>query len=35
MTSILTSPSWALFGLFGITFLILGRKKKPLIGYAR
>jgi hypothetical protein len=35
MTSILTSPSWALFGLFAITFLILGRKKKPLIGYAR
>ena len=35
MTSILASPSWALLGFFGILFLILGRKKKPLIGYAR
>ena len=27
--------AWALLGLFGILLLILGRKKKPLIGYAR
>jgi hypothetical protein len=35
MTSILASPSWALLGFLGVLFLILGRKKKPLIGYAR
>jgi hypothetical protein len=35
MVSILAAPAWALLGLFGILLLILGRKKKPLIGYAR
>jgi hypothetical protein len=35
MVSILALPAWALLGLFGILLLILGRKKKPLIGYAR
>jgi hypothetical protein len=35
MTSILAAPSWALLGFFGILFLIFGRRKKPLIGYAR
>jgi hypothetical protein len=33
--TILAAPSWSLFGIFGILFLLLGRKKKPLIGYAR
>jgi hypothetical protein len=32
---ILAAPSWGLLGFFGILFLVLGRKKKPLIGYAR
>lgn len=32
---ILGAPSWALLGLFGILCLLLGRRKKPLIGYAR
>jgi hypothetical protein len=32
---ILAAPSWSLLGIFGILFLLLGRKKKPLIGYAR
>lgn len=35
MVSILAAPSWGLLGFFGILFLVLGRKKKPLIGYAR
>ena len=33
--AILAAPSWGLLGIFGILFLLLGRKKKPLIGYAR
>jgi hypothetical protein len=31
----LTWPAWSLLGCLGILFLLLGRKKKPLIGYAR
>ena len=35
MVAILAAPSWSLLGGFGILLLLLGRKKKPLIGYAR
>jgi len=35
MVSILVAPASAFFGFFGILFLIVGRKKKPLIGYVR
>ena len=35
MLSILAAPSWSLLGVIGILFVLLGRKKKPLIGYAR
>jgi hypothetical protein len=35
MVSILAAPSWALIGVLGILFMLLGRKKKPLIGYER
>jgi len=35
MVAILAAPSWSLLGVLGIFFLLLGRKKKPLIGYAR
>jgi hypothetical protein len=35
MVTILAAPSWGLLAVFGILFLMLGRKKKPLIGYAR
>jgi hypothetical protein len=35
MVAILAAPSWGLLGFFGILFLVIGRKKKPLIGYAR
>ena len=32
---ILAAPSWALLGGFGILLLVLGRRKKPLIGFER
>ena len=35
MLSLLAAPSWSVLGIFGIIFVLLGRKKKPLIGYAR
>lgn len=35
MVSILAAPSWGLLGGFGVLLLLLGRRKKPLIGYAR
>jgi hypothetical protein len=31
----LTAPSWAVLGLAGILLILMGRKKRPLIGYAR
>jgi hypothetical protein len=34
-TGFLNTPSWAVIGLLGIVFIILGRKRRPLIGYAR
>ncbi len=35
MIAILAAPSWGLLGAFGILLLLFGRRKKPLIGYAR
>ena len=35
MDQILAAPSWALLGCFGILLLVLGRRKKPLIGFER
>lgn len=35
LVGILAAPSWGLLGGFGILLLLLGRRKKPLIGYAR
>ena len=35
MLSLLAAPSWSVLGILGIIFVLLGRKKKPLIGYAR
>ncbi|MGH6683625.1 MAG: hypothetical protein ACRECA_06820 [Pseudolabrys sp.] len=35
MLSILSAPSWALLGILGIIFILLGRRRRPLIGYAR
>ena len=34
-TAFLNTPSWAVLGLLGVVFIILGRKRRPLIGYAR
>lgn len=31
----LNAPSWAVFGILGIILILLGRKRRPLIGYAR
>jgi hypothetical protein len=35
MLNILVSPTWAVFGVLGILFILLGRRKRALIGYAR
>ena len=33
--AVLAAPSWSLLGGFGILLILLGRRKKPLIGYER
>lgn len=33
--SLLAAPAWSLLGAIGILLLFLGRKRRPLIGYAR
>jgi hypothetical protein len=33
--SILEQPTWLVLGVAGAVMVVLGRKKKPLIGYAR
>jgi hypothetical protein len=33
--TILEQPTWLVFGVIGALLVLLGRKKKPLIGYAR
>ncbi len=35
MVSILAAPACSLLGFFGIVFILLGRRRKPLIGYVR
>jgi len=32
---VLEQPSWLVLAILGIVLIVLGRKKKPLIGYAR
>jgi hypothetical protein len=32
---ILNQPTWVVLGVLGMLLMLLGRKKKPLIGYAR
>ena len=34
-TYFLNAPSWAVLGILGIILILLGRKRRPLIGYAR
>jgi len=31
----LNAPSWAVLGGLGVVLILLGRKRRPLIGYAR
>ncbi len=33
--TILDQPTWLVLGILGTILILLGRKKKPLIGYAR
>jgi hypothetical protein len=33
--TVLTAPSWLALAIIGALLILLGRKKKPLIGYAR
>lgn len=33
--NVLTAPTWLVLGLLGAFFILIGRKRKPLIGYAR
>jgi hypothetical protein len=33
--TVLTAPAWLVFAVIGAILMLLGRKKKPLIGYAR
>jgi len=35
MVALLSAPAWSVLGLLGILLMLLGRRKKPLIGYAR
>ena len=32
---LLAAPTWLVLGIVGSLFILIGRKKKPLIGYAR
>jgi hypothetical protein len=32
---VLEQPTWLVLGTVGMLFILLGRRKKPLIGYAR
>jgi hypothetical protein len=34
-TTFLSWPSWAVLAVLGIVLIVLGRRRKPLIGYAR
>jgi len=35
MMVLLEQPVWLVFGIIGAILILLGRKKKPLIGYVR
>jgi hypothetical protein len=35
LQAVLEQPTWLVLGMLGIILILLGRKKKPLIGYAR
>jgi hypothetical protein len=33
--TVLNQPTWLVLGVLGMILILLGRKKRPLIGYAR
>jgi hypothetical protein len=33
--SVLDAPAWLVFAILGAVLMLIGRKRKPLIGYAR
>jgi hypothetical protein len=35
MLAVLTAPTWLVLGILGALLMLIGRKKKPLIGYGR
>ncbi len=35
MLTVLQQPTWLVLGVLGALFILAGRRKKPLIGYAR
>jgi hypothetical protein len=35
MRTVLEQPSWLVLGIIGCLLVVIGRKKKPLIGYTR
>ena len=35
IVSVLDAPAWLVFATLGAVLMLLGRKRKPLIGYAR
>ena len=35
LLNILTTPTWLVLGILGAILIVLGRRKKPLIGYGR
>jgi hypothetical protein len=35
MRYLLAAPTWLVLGVVGSLFILIGRKKKPLIGYGR
>lgn len=35
LVKVLEQPTWLVLGIVGIVLMLIGRRKKPLIGYAR
>lgn len=35
VVTVINQPAWLILGLIGIVLILLGRRKRPLIGYGR
>ena len=35
LRTLLAAPTWSVFAVVGLLLMLIGRKKKPVIGYAR